>query len=260
MEKGYTVRFTKAIVRTPGPSMVDGLTTANLGNPDYKKALAQHTAYIRALESCGLEVIVLPPDNDYPDSTFVEDTALVTPVCAIIMRPGAISRRGETRAIEKALTNFYTNIERVVSPGTVDAGDIMMVGEHYYIGLSTRTNHDGADQVIRLLVKHGLNGSTVPLTDALHLKSDLAYIENGCMAAGGEWVGRPEFAEYALIRVDEDERYSANCLWLNGTVLVAAGFPKTRRAIESRGYQTRPLDMSEFRKLDGGLSCLSLRF
>ena len=260
MEKGYTVRFTKAIVRTPGPSMVDGLTTANLGNPDYKKALSQHTAYIRALESCGLEVIVLPPDNDYPDSTFVEDTALVTPVCAIIMRPGAISRRGETRAIEKALTNFYTNIERVISPGTVDAGDIMMVGNHYYIGLSQRTNADGASQVIRHLETYGLTGSTVPLQEALHLKSGTAYIENDYLVMAGEFVGRPEFAAYTILTVEPDEQYAANCLWLNGKILVAEGYPKIRRAIEAVGYETIPLDVSEFRKLDGGLSCLSLRF
>lgn len=254
------MRFTKAIVRTPGPSMVDGLTSADLGKPDYRKALVQHAAYVEALQSCGLTVTVLPPDNDYPDSTFVEDVALATPACAIIMRPGAPSRRGETTAIEHTLAKFYANIERVGSPGTVDAGDIMMVGEHYYIGLSTRTNREGASQVINLLEKYGLTGSTVPLKDALHLKSDIAFIENGCMVVGGGWVGRPEFAEYAIIRVDEDERYSANCLWLNGTVLVATGFPKTKRAIEARGYRTLPLDMSEFRKLDGGLSCLSLRF
>lgn len=254
------MRFTNAIVRTPGPSMVDGLTSANLGKPDYEKALTQHSAYIRALESCGLKVTILPPDNDYPDSTFVEDTALVTPPGAIIMRPGAPSRRGETMAIESALTNFYTNIQRVVSPGTVDAGDIMMVGDHYYIGLSGRTNLEGASQVIRHLEAYGLTGSTVSLRDALHLKSGVAYIEKRRLVIGGEFVGRPEFAAYEAITVESDELYAANCLWLNGRVLVAEGYPKIRRAIETLGYETIPLDMSEFRKLDGGLSCLSLRF
>jgi dimethylargininase len=254
------MRFTKAIVRTPGASMVDGLTSAGLGTPDQAKTLVQHAAYIQALESCGLRVTVLPPDEAFPDSTFVEDTALVTSACAIITRPGAVSRRGETAAIEQALARFYPDIERIVLPGTVDAGDIMMVGEHHYIGSSQRTNAEGAAQVIAILEAHGLTGSTVPLKHILHLKSASAYLENNRMALAGELIGRPEFSGFDVIPVDDDEAYAANCLWINGRVLVAAGFPKMRRAIEACGYQTIPLDMSEFRKLDGGLSCLSLRF
>jgi dimethylargininase len=254
------MRVRNAIVRRPGPSLVDGLTSANLGKPDYEKALVQHNAYIRALESCGLTVTVLPPDNDYPDSTFVEDTALLTPACAIITRPGAVSRRGETAAVERAVAGFYTTIERVVSPGMVDAGDIMMVDTHYYIGVSQRTNSEGASQVIRHLEKHGLSGSTVPLQQALHLKSGVAYIENDHLVVSGEFIGRPEFAAYKTLAVEPDEQYAANCLWVNDRVLVAEGYPKIRHAIEALGYDTIALAMSEFRKLDGGLSCLSLRF
>ena len=252
--------FTRAIVRTPGQSMVDGLSSAGLGKPDYEKALAQHAAYIDALKLCGLQVTILPPDNAYPDSTFVEDTALLTPVCAVIMRPGAPSRRGETDAIETALRPFYSNIERIIFPGTADAGDIMMVGNHFYIGLSQRTNREGAEQIIRILNKYDLTGSTVTLKNSLHLKSGTAYLENEFMVLAGEFIGRPEFAEYKVIPVHETEIYAANCLWLNGTVLIAAGYNKIKKAAESCGYKTIVLDMSEFRKLDGGLSCLSLRF
>ncbi len=254
------MKFTRAIVRTPGPSMVDGLSTSGLGKPDYEKALTQHAAYIDALKLCGLEVTILPPDNDYPDSTFVEDTALLTPACAVIMRPGAPSRRGETEAIETVLRQFYSDIERVTSPGTADAGDIMMVGRHFYVGLSQRTNEEGAEQIIGILKRYDMTGSTVPLKNALHLKSGTAYLENEFMVLAGEFIGRPEFAEYRVIPVDEDEIYAANCLWLNGTVMIAAGYNKIEKAIESCGYRTVTLDMSEFRKLDGGLSCLSLRF
>lgn len=240
--------------------MVNGLTSAGLGKPDYATALVQHAAYIRALESCGLRVTVLPPDETCPDSTFVEDTALVTPAGAVIMRPGAESRRGETAAIEQALKPFSTDVARVVSPGTVDAGDIMMVGSHYYIGLSKRTNAEGAAQVIANLEAHGLTGSTVPLKDILHLKSAAAYLEDNRMVLGGELAGRPEFSGFNIIPVDHDEEYAANCLWINGRVLVAAGFPGLRRSVEALGLETTALEMSEFRKLDGGLSCLSLRF
>lgn len=254
------MKFTKAIVRTPGPSMVDGLTSANLGPPVYEKALAQHAAYVQALKACGLYVTVLPPDNNYPDSTFVEDTALVTPACAIIMRPGAPSRRGETDDIETVLRGFYAAIERIRTPGTSDGGDIMMVGNHFYIGLSQRTNAVGAGQIIKMLNKYGMTGSAIPLKHALHLKSHVAYLENGYMVTAGEFIGRPEFAGYEHILVDDDEIYAANCLYLNGTVLIPSGYPKIKRAIEIRGYETMTLDMSEFQKLDGGLSCLSLRF
>ena len=258
--QGIEMRFTKAIVRTPGRSMVDGLTAANLGKPQYETALSQHAAYVQSLKTAGLDVIVLVPDEQYPDSTFVEDTALLTSQCAIITRPGAPSRRGETEAIESVLEKFYPNIEQVKLPGTVDAGDIMMVGTHFYIGLSQRTNKEGADQVIQILKRFGMTGSTIPLAEVLHLKSGVAYLEQNRLVAAGEFIALPDFASYEIIKVDEDEQYAANCLWLNGTVLTASGFPKITTVIEALGYQTVQIDMREFQKLDGGLSCLSLRF
>ncbi len=254
------MKFTKAIIRMPASSMVDGLTSANLGKPDFDKALSQHDIYAEALRACGLEVIVLPPDDRYPDSTFVEDTALLTSHCAVIMRPGALSRRGETETMEVAVQDFFTNVERVQSPGTADAGDIMMVGTHFFIGLSERTNAEGARQIIQILEKYELTGTAIPVGDALHLKSGVGYIENNTLVATGKFLEQPEFADFSLIEVGEDESYAANCLWLNNTVLTAAGFPKTEQAIASRGYRIVSLDVSEFQKIDGGLSCLSLRF
>jgi len=254
------MKFTRAIVRTPGRSLVDGLTSANLGKPQYETALSQHAYYVQALKSAGLDVTVLNPDEQYPDSTFVEDTALLTSECAIITRPGAPSRRGETEAIESVLEKFYTDIERVRMPGTVDAGDIMMVGTHFFVGLSQRTNKEGADQVVTILKRFGMTGSAIPLADVLHLKSGVAYLEHNRLVVAGEFIALPDFESYEIIKVDEDEQYAANCLWLNGTVLTASGFPKITSAIKARGYQTVQVNVSEFQKLDGGLSCLSLRF
>lgn len=258
--KGFEMKFAKAIVRPPGRSIVDGLTAASLGKPQYEIALSQHAAYVQALEAAGLDVIVLEPDERYPDSTFVEDTALLTSQCAIVTRPGAPSRQGETQAIESVLEESYNDIERVRPPGTIDGGDIMMVGTHFYIGLSQRTNKEGADQVIEILKRYGITGSTIPLAKVLHLKSGVSYLEHNRLVAAGEFISLPDFASYELIKVDGDEQYAANCLWLNGLVLTASGFPKITSAIEALGYQTVQVDMSEFRKLDGGLSCLSLRF
>lgn len=253
-------RYTHAIVRTPCPEMIRGLTTANLGKPDYHKALEQHQAYIDALKRCGLEVLVLEPDNRFPDSTFVEDTALLTNRGAIITSPGAPSRKGEIIEMQAVLYQFFKDIKKIAEPGTLDAGDVLMAESHFYIGLSTRTNPEGAKQLIQFLKRYDFNASTVPVYNGIHLKSGVAYLNNNFLVLHSDFINRVEFQKYSLIKVNQKEKYAANCLWINDYVLVASGFPATKRAIEAAGFQTIELDVSEFRKLDGGLSCLSLRF
>jgi dimethylargininase len=240
--------------------MSNGLTTAKLGKPDYQKALIQHDNYVKALIACGLEVIKLEADPHYPDSTFVEDTALLTPHCAILTNPGASSRKGETIEISTILSKFYDNIEVVKPPGTVEGGDIMMVGSHYFIGLSKRTNQSGAQQVQEILNKNGMTASTITLEKVLHLKTGVSYLEDSVILATGEFLAREEFKTNKIIEVAAEETYAANSLWVNGTVIMPAGCPQTKTAIESAGYETLTVNVSEFRKLDGGISCLSLRF
>lgn len=252
--------FTNAIVRTPCKNMIKGLTSSTEGPPDYLKALIQHKIYVDALKSCGMEITTLPPNDNYPDSTFVEDAALLTPHCGIVTRPGAPSRRKETKSMKMVIEDFYEDIKEIKSPGTVDAGDIMMVGSHYYIGLSKRTNSAGINQIIKILNKYDMTGSTVQLSDMIHLKSGVAYLENNNLVVTGEFKNKPEFKKFNLIKIDDDESYAANCVWINDYVLVAKGYPKAKQLIEQAGYKTIELNMSEFRKLDGGLSCLSLRF
>lgn len=252
--------FTRAIVRKPSKSMIHGLTSANLGVPDYEKALKQHEAYVLALKRCDLMVTVLDADENYPDSTFVEDVALLTPKCAIITNPGAETRRGEIATMKEVLQGFYTNIEEIKSPATVEAGDIMMVGAHFYIGLSARTNQAGADQMIACLNKYGLSGSIIALEKVLHLKTGLAYLENNNLVVCGEFLSHPDLQKYNTIEIPEEESYAANCIWVNGTVLIPAGFPIAKQKIIAAGYPIIEVDVSEFQKLDGGLSCLSLRF
>jgi dimethylargininase len=253
-------RFTKAIVRTPCKSLEAGITTAKLGKPNILSALPQHQSYIIALKNCGLEVIILKADENYPDSTFVEDTALLTPKCAIITNPGAPSRKGEITEIKKVSLSLYGNVEEIKDPGTVEAGDVMMVEDHYYIGLSERTNFSGASQLIKILDKYGMTGSTISLEKVLHLKSGVSYLGNNNLLVSGEFITKTEFRKFNLILVDDDESYAANSLWINDNVIVPKGFPKTKKKIEELGYKTIEVDVSEFRKLDGGLSCLSLRF
>ena len=167
-------KFSRAIVRPPAKSIIKGISSANLGLPDYNRAIQQHTAYVSALIKCGLNVIELAADENFPDSTFVEDTALLTAQCAIITNPGAAARKGETADIKKTLHTYYSNMEEITEPGTVEAGDIMMVADHFYIGLSQRTNLNGAQQVIHILNKYGMTGSTVSLEKVLHSKTRLS--------------------------------------------------------------------------------------
>lgn len=252
--------FTKGIVKTPCKAMIHGLTTAGLGKPDYDLALAQHQGYIKALERCGLEVTVLPADEGFPDSTFIEDAALITPNCAVITNPGAVSRRDEVAAIREAVRQFYPRLEQITPPGTLDAGDVMMVGKHFYIGLSKRTNSEGARQLTAILERHGMTGATVSLETVLHLKTGVTYLEDNTLLATGEFRAKDEFRQFRILEVDEDESYAANSVWVNGYVITPQGFPKTLAKIKSAGYEAIEVDVSEFRKLDGGLSCLSLRF
>lgn len=252
--------FINAIVRLPCRSIINGLTTSKLGKPDYYLALEQHSEYIETLRHSGLNVKVLARDEMYPDSTFVEDVALCTPSCAIITNPGALSRRGETYSIKPVLEEYYDIIEEICLPGTLEAGDVMKVDNHFFIGISDRTNNEGADQLIRLLEKHSMTGTKIRLETMLHLKTGVSYLENNNILVYGELIDKKEFKSFNRIIIDEDESYAANSLWINGSVLVPEGYPKTREKIEKAGYETIALDLSEFRKVDGGLSCLSLRF
>lgn len=253
-------KFKRAIVRTPCRAMVSGITSADLGTPDYDLALVQHQNYIQALQHCGVEVEVLPADERFPDSTFVEDVALLTPSCAIITNPGAPSRNGETEIIRPAVEKYYSVFEKIEGPGTIDAGDIMCVGNHYYIGLSDRTNREGAGQMTTILEKYGMTASSVKLETMLHLKTGVNYLENNSMLITGEFTSRDEFQQFECLEVLTDEAYAANSLWVNDFVITPKGFPQTKSLLQQKGFNLIEVDVSEFQKLDGGLSCLSLRF
>lgn len=254
------MRFTKALVRRPCRSMVNGLSSAGLGQPDVGRALEQHAAYVEALRECGLEVIVLEADEAFPDSVFVEDTAVVCPEAAVIDRPGAPSRQGEERGVARTLARFFPVLEAIAAPGTLEGGDVMRAGGQFFVGLSGRTNHEGVRQLDALLGRHGYEVVAVPLGGLLHLKTGISFLEEERLLAAGELAREPAFARFRVIPVPAGEEYAANSLWVNGRVLVPAGFPATRRAVEAAGCGTMALDVSEFRKLDGGLSCLSLRW
>jgi len=210
-----------------------------------------------------LELIRLPVDSCHPDATFVEDTAILTTQSAILARPGAPSRLEEVAEIEDTVQKVYKVVHKIEPPGTVDGGDICEAGSHFFIGLSQRTNEAGARQLARLLAADGFTSSTVDIRSnhsLLHLKSGIAYLDRKNLVVMEELAGREEFSGYNLIAVPVAESYACNCVLVNGRVLVPAGFPQLQSKLVESGYKPIPLDMSEFRKMDGGLSCLSLRF
>ena len=255
--------FTRAIVRIPGSNFDAGLTTAEFGAPLFDLALEQHRCYCNALAECGLALTTLEADLRFPDSTFVEDAAILTPRGAVLARPGAASREGEVEAIRPAVLDFFPSPLTIDAPGTVDGGDICEAEEHFFIGLSHRTNEEGARQLAAHLAGLGYTSSTIdvrPMTSILHLKSGIAYLGDNTLVVMEEMAGNEQFHRFELIRVSADESYAANCVRVNDRVLVAAGFPQLTEELFARGFHPLVLEMSEFQKMDGGLSCLSLRF
>jgi dimethylargininase len=253
--------FTEAIVYIPGKNFAEGLTTVQLGVPRFDLVLAQHAEYCAALRSCGLNITTLEADLDHPDSTFVEDTAVVTSRGAILTRPGARSREGEVTAMRPVLRQFFPALTGIEAPGTLDGGDICEAGEHFFLGVSQRTNEEGARQLAAHLASMGFTSEVVDvrgIPGILHFKSGVSYVGENTLVVIEELAAM--FPGYELIQVAPEESYAANCVRVNDRVLVAAGYPRLAGELRARGFSPLELDMSEFQKMDGGLSCLSLRF
>jgi dimethylargininase len=255
--------FTKAIVRAPRENFADGLTSVDLGAPVFETALVQHRAYCEALVLCGLNLIQLDPDPKYPDSTFVEDTAILTDRSAVIMQPGAPSRSGEILSMTETLSKHYDKLDRVQPPGTIDGGDVCQIDNHFLIGISERTNEEGSQQLSRYLQASGFTSSHIDIRGIdglLHLKSGVSYLGENRVMVTDALAGEKQLDGFEIVNVPEGEEYAANCIRVNDYLLIAAGFPKLRNKLEGLGHNIIELEMSEFQKMDGGLSCLSLRF
>ena len=252
-------KFTRAIVREPGSNCADGLTTSALGPPDYKLLRRQHGRYVSTLRELGLQVEVLPAEPDYPDAYFVEDPAVVTPEVAVVTIPGAPARQGEQHSIAEALSR-HLPLAHIQPPGNVEGGDVLQVGRHFFVGLSERTNEEGAGQLGQILARYGYTCETVPVGKGLHLKSSVNIVAPGVLLLTEEFAGRPAFASYERIVLDENETYASNTLYINGSLIMPAGFPRTRAKLETLGQPIIELDVSEVQKMDGGLTCMSLRF
>jgi len=252
----------RAIVRAPGSTFQNGLTSAGKGAPDVSVALVQHAAYRDALRRCGVDVIELPPSDDFPDATFVEDVAVIVDGNAILTRPAAPSRRDEVGLMRDRIGELFSHVTEIVAPGTLDGADVCDTGDTCYIGISDRTNEAGAEQLgdrLESIGRRVINVDIRPIPRLLHLKSAIAFVRDAFVIASS-MRDHLALARERAIFVDNDETYAANCIEINGRVFVAAGFPRIASALKARGFDVITLEMSEFEKMDGGLSCLSLRF
>ena len=246
--------FTQAIARKPGSNFAQGLTTAvNEKAPDFEILVNQHQEYTSTLIFLGLEVTVLDALPEHPDAYFVEDTAVVTGKMAVITNPGADARKGEEEAIAPVLAR-YRKIEKIHAPGTVDGGDVLQVDQHFFIGVSERTNFEGAGQLSHILRRYGYTYTTVNVGEGLHFKSSVNYVGKNTLLITEDFADHNQLKGYDTITVDREESYAANTLLINDHLLIPRGYPRTRQRLEILGFNIIELDTSEVRKMDGGLS------
>jgi dimethylargininase len=244
-----------AITRGVSRNIANGQVTHMERVPlDYERARSQHQEYIALLQTLGCRVIQLPADDAYPDCVFIEDTAIVLNDVAVITRPGAESRRGEVRAVAEALARFRP-VVYIEAPGTIDGGDVLVLGDRIYAGLSSRTNEEALAQLARLTKREVI---PVQMHGALHLKTAITRIAKGTLLVNREWVDVTPFARWELIDADPSEPFGGNAVWLRDVLIYPTAFPKTRARLESRGFSVRTVDADELAKVEGGVTCCAL--
>jgi dimethylargininase len=219
----------------------------------------QHDEYERCLSALGCVVTRLEADDSMADSVFIEDTAVVVDELAIVMRPGAESRRSETAAVAKALGRHRRVVE-IAAPGTIDGGDVLVAGRHVFIGISTRTNQSAADQMEHILAPLGYSVETITVRECLHLKSAVTALGDDVLLLNPEWVDAGRFAGFEVVAVDRSEPSAANAVRVGSAVVFPSAFPLTRQRIERRGYGVFSVDAGELAKAEGAVTCCSIIF
>ena len=253
--------FSRAVTRRPAASIVDGLRAEDTGRPDLQGMLAAHDAYVAALRRTGAEVIVLDPLEAYPDAQFVEDTALCLPQGAILMRPGAPSRAGEVAEMAPTLRALYEDVREIKGPGHVEGGDILVTGKEILVGRSDRTDAEGVAELAGIASDWGHSLREVFTPDGvLHFKTDCSLMDGDTILSTKRLDASGCFDGYRVLHVPEGEEAAANAIRFNNLVLMADGFPRTAEMLDKAGYEVVQIDNRDCAKLDGGMSCLSLRF
>ena len=249
-----------AITRAVSPAIVNcELSFIDRKPIDLATAQEQHHAYEKLLGKLGACVISLPAEPDLPDSMFVEDPAVVLDELAVILPLGTETRRREAPSLAQALATFR-KLEYVSLPGTLEGGDILLIGRKLFVGLTRRSNAEGLRQLAAILAPHNYEVIAVPVTGCLHLKSAVTHLGRNTLLSNRAWFDTTSLAGYEWIDVDPAEPHAANALALAGTLIFPASFPRTHARIEARGFHLTPLDISELQKAESGLTCSSLIF
>lgn len=253
--------FTRAVTRRPSASIIDGLRAEDFGNPSLEGMLAAHDQYVATLKSTGAEVIVLDPLDQFPDAVFVEDTALCLPQGAILMRPGAPSRMGEVAEMAPTLRGFYEDVREISGPGHIEGGDILVTGREVLVGRSARTDAAGVAELAEILSEwgHSLREVFTP-PGVLHFKTDCSLMDAETILSTKRLSASGCFDGYRVLDVADGEEAAANAIRYNNLVLFPAGFPRTAEMLRNEGFEVVEIDNTDCAKLDGGMSCLSLRF
>lgn len=253
-------RFTQAIVRHPGRSAVSGLRAGGGPDPSFDGLAAEHAAYVAALEAAGLRITALDPLDAFPDALFVEDPALVFPEAAVLLRPGAPSREGEVALLRPALAAAFPQVIDLPN-GYADGGDVMALPGDVLIGLSARTDRQGAEALVDVLAALGRMARVVETPAAvLHLKTASSIIDDETVLATAELAATGIFARYRVLTVPAGEERGANVLRANDTILVGNRFPRLAEMLDGHGATVQLLETSEIEKIDAGFTCMSLRW
>ncbi len=258
-KRSYT--FTHAITRKPGTSITDGLRAVDTGAPSHELFLQHHADYVAALKSTGAKVTELEADESFPDSVFVEDAALCLQECAIAMRPGAPSRLGEAEAMAPVLADLYSEVITIGGPGYIDGGDILTTEKEILVGTSERTDSRGIEELRDIVKRWGYSVREVKTPEGvLHFKTDCSLLDENTILSTKRLAASGCFEGYNVLHTAEGEEACANAIRFNDLVLMPDGFPKTEQVLKDAGYNVRKIGNTEAAKLDGGMSCLSLRF
>jgi dimethylargininase len=233
------------------------LTYLNREPIDLGRAREQHASYEALLASLGWKVVRLPALDEHPDAVFVEDAAIALEELAVVAPMGAASRSGESRTVAEGLAR-YRPVVALESPATLDGGDVLVIGRRVFVGLSSRTNADAADQLRRLLAPYEYQVIPVPVRGALHLKSACTYVGDETLLANAGWVDTRPFSRLDLLHVDDAEAWGASALFTGAEIVMPDGFPRTRGMLEDRAYPVHVIDLTEIRKAEGGPTCLSI--
>lgn len=260
MKEERSWRFSHAVSRLPGESIASGLRAQAGTDPDPKTFLAEHRAYTRALEETGAKVTVLDALEEFPDSVFIEDAALCAGGTAVILRPGAESRFGEAAAVAPALEAIFGSVKRL-ERGFVDGGDVLLTDDEALIGMSERTDQEGVDALSEILEPLGYRTRTVHTPPGvLHFKSDCGLLDSNTIFSTARLANSGCFEGYRVIEAVAGEEAAANLIRFNDPVFLRSGFPKTLALLQSEGYKVITLSADQAALVDGGLSCMSLRF